>query len=181
MAVSPRQKRKLTYEQWLHFPTDEGVRTELIDGEVQVAPEPSLRHQTILVNLLEIFRRHLREHGGGRVFPPVNVRLAPDQGFAPDLVFVHDAGEDPLTIHGPPPLVVEIVSDVRRDLRIKRDRYESHGVLEYWAVLPDADQIQVFRLHDDRYAQPTVYEVPGTLSPLALPGLVIQLGEVFAE
>ena len=179
MAISPRQK--LTYEEWLDFPAEEGLRTELIDGEVSVAPEATLRHQRILVNLLYIFETYLRAHGGGMITPPVNVRLADDQGFAPDLVFVREWGDDPLTYHGPPPLVVEIVSDQRRDLRVKRDRYERYGVPEYWAVLPGAEQIQVFRAREGRYDPPTVHERPGTISPRSLPGLVVDLDDVFAD
>ena len=179
MAVSPRQT--LTYEEWLDFPTPEGVRTELIDGEVSVAPEPTYRHQLIQFNLLYLFGSYLREHGGGKVLPPVNVRLAADQGFGPDVVFVHEWGDDPLTYHGPPPLVIEIVSDTRRDLRIKRDRYERYGVPEYWAVLPEAEQIQVFRSIDGAYGPPTVHEAPGTISPVALPDLVVNVADVFAS
>jgi Uma2 family endonuclease len=178
MAVS--SQRKLTYEEWLDFPTEEGLRTELIDGEVCVAPEPTVRHQRIVRRLLRAFDNHLQAHGGGEILPPVNVRLATDQGFGPDLVFVHEWGDDPLTYHGPPPLVIEVVSDARRDLRIKRDRYERYGVPEYWAVLPETDQVLVFRLKDDRYDQATVFESPVALSPLALPELVIDLDEIFA-
>jgi Uma2 family endonuclease len=146
-----------------------------------VAPEATYRHQQILLNLLLRFRLHLDEHGDGKISPPVNVRLAPDQGFAPDLVFVHQWGDDPVTYHGSPPLVIEIVSDPRRDLRIKRDRYERYGVPEYWAVLPEAEQIQVFRARDGRYDPPTVHEAPGAVSPLALPGLAIAVADVFAD
>jgi Uma2 family endonuclease len=181
MAVSSREKRKITYEEWLDFPTEEGVRTELIDGEVLVAPEPTVRHQRICVRLLYIFETFLRQHGGGEILPPVNVRLADDQGFGPDLVFVREWGDDPLTYHGPPPLVIEVVSDARRDLRIKRDRYERYGVPEYWAVLPGAEQVQIFRLVEGRYAPPSVHEQPGTISPLAIPSLMIDLAEVFAD
>lgn len=178
MAVSPRQT--LTYEEWLDFPTPEGVRTELIDGEVSVAPEATYRHQMILGNIYVLFRTYLAEHGGGVITPPVNVRLAGDQGFIPDLTFIHAWGDDPLTYHGPPPLVIEIVSDTRRDLRIKRDRYERYGVPEYWAVVPEAEQIQVFRSVDGAYGPATVHEAPGTISPGALPGLVVNVADVFA-
>jgi Uma2 family endonuclease len=180
MAVSSSEKRRLTYEEWLDFPTDEGLRTELIDGEISVAPEPTLRHQQLAGRLYFSFELYLRAHGGGQILLPVNVRLAADQGFGPDLVFVHEWGDDPLTYHGPPPLVIEVVSDPKRDLRIKRDRYERSGVPEYWAVLPEPGQVQVFRLDGDRYAV-TVHEAPGALSPLALPGLEIDLDELFAD
>jgi len=177
MVVSPRNK--VTYEEWLTFPRY--PRTELIDGEVWVAAEPTVRHQRIVLRLLVAFDLYLREHGGGEILPPVNVRLADDQGFAPDLVFVHEWGDDPLTYHGPPPLAIEVVSDELRDLRIKRDHYERYGVPEYWAVLPQANQLQVFRLRDGRYGKPEVFEPPETVSPLALPGLQIDLREVFAD
>jgi Uma2 family endonuclease len=176
MAVSPPQK--MNYEEWLTFPDKEGTRSELIDGEVWVTALPSPRHQRIVGNLYEIFRSHLREHGGGDVFLPVNVRLADDQGFGPDITFVRDWGDDPLTYYGPPPLVIEVVSDARRE-RIKRVRYARFGVAEYWAVLPDAEQIQVFRLHGNTYGPATIYEAPDAVSPDALPGLVVDVAAVF--
>jgi Uma2 family endonuclease len=179
MAVS--SKRRLTYEEWLEtFPSENEFRTELIDGEVWVAQEPTVRHQRIVRRLLFAIESYLREHGGGEILPPVNVRLADDQGFGPDLVFVHEWGDDPLTYHGPPAFVIEVVSDARRDLRIKRDRYERYGVPEYWAVLPEAE-IQVFRLEHGRYGSPTVHEPPATVSPLVLPELAIDLREIFAD
>ncbi|MEX0875699.1 MAG: Uma2 family endonuclease [Actinomycetota bacterium] len=64
-------------------------------------------------------------------------------------------------------------------LRIKRDRYERFGVPEYWAVLPEAEQLQVFRERDGRYGSPTVHEAPGSMSCLVLPNLAIDLDELF--
>jgi Uma2 family endonuclease len=180
MAATP--VRKLTYEEWLeNFPSENEFRAELIDGEVWMAAEPTVRHQRIVRRLLFVFEGYLREHGGGEILPPVNVRLADDQGFGPDLVFVHEWGDDPVTYHGPPPLVIEVVSDARRDLRIKRDRYERFGVPEYWAVLPEAEQVQVFVARGGIYGSPTVYEPPDRISPVALPGLEIDLTEILAD
>ena len=178
MVVS--SPKKLTYEEWLNFPDEEGFRSELIDGEVWVASLPTVRHQRIVRRLLHIFDTYLRAHGGGEILPPVNVRLADDQGVGPDLVFVHEWGDDPLTYHGPPPLVIEVVSDARRE-RIKRDRYERYGVPEYWAVLPESEQIHIYELRDGRYEHPALFEAPAMPSPIALPDLVVDLGEVFAD
>ncbi len=180
MAVSPREKRKLTYEEFIDFPDESDFGSELIDGEVWVVAEPSRRHQRVVGNLYLVFELYLRQHGGGQVYLPVNVHLADDQVFGPDLTFVREWGDDPLAYHGAPSLVVEVVSDARRD-RIKRARYERYGVPEYWAVLPEAEQVQVFLLEDGRYLARIVHEVPGTVSPRALPSLVIDLSEIFAE
>lgn len=176
MAISPR---KLTYEEWLIFPNDDGVRTELIDGEVRVAAEANLRHQVLFGRLFYVIETHLRAHGGGMILPPVNVKLDVDQVFIPDLTFVRDLGEDPLTYHGPPGWVIEIVSDARRD-SLKRERYERYGVPEYWAVLPEPKQVQVFLLRGDRYEGPVVYEAGDFVSPGVLPRLEIDLSEIFA-
>ena len=180
MAVSPRAKRKLTYEQFMDFPNESDFGSELIDGEIWVVNEPSRRHQRVVGNLHFAFELYLRQHGGGEVYIPVNVHLADDQVFGPDLTFVREWGDDPVAYHGPPSLVIEVISDARRD-RIKRERYERYGVPEYWAVLPEAEQVQVFLLDAGRYAPPIVREVPATVSPRALPGLVIDLSEIFAE
>ena len=180
MAVSPRERRKLTYAEFMDFPNETDFGSELIDGEVWVVNEPSRRHQRVVGNLYLLFELHIREHGGGQVYIPVNVHLADDQVFGPDLTFVAEWGDDPDAFHGPPPLVIEVVSDARRD-RIKRARYERYGVPEYWAVLPEAEQVQVFVLDEGRYAAPIVHEVPGVVSPQVLPGLAIDLEQVFAE
>jgi Uma2 family endonuclease len=180
MAVSPREKRKLTYEEFINFPDEDGLWSELIDGEVWVVALPRARHQSIVLRLAGIFDAHLREHGGGKIFLPVNVHLADDQVFGPDLTFVYEWGDDPVAYHGPPPLVIEVVSDARRD-RIKRERYARYGVPEYWAVLPEAEQVQILRLDGDEYGQPTIHEVPGSVSPRVLPALAVDLGELFAD
>jgi Uma2 family endonuclease len=177
------QQKKITAAEFLaSFPEGDGVRRELIDGEVFVAPPPSVRHQRLVMRLCFAFAQYLESHGGGEALPgPIGVILADDLVPEPDLVFLvggPDPG-NPKALVGPPSLIVEVVSDERRDLRLKRDRYESHGVPEYWAVLPDADQVQVFRLHDDRYGRPQVLEPGDTLSPQALRELEIDLAWLF--
>src|SRR6185436_4786883 len=39
---------KLTYEDLLGFPGDDGLRHEILDGEHHVSPSPNVRHQTVL-------------------------------------------------------------------------------------------------------------------------------------
>jgi Uma2 family endonuclease len=181
MAVE--QHEKMTAAEFLaSFPEGDGVRRELIDGEVFVAPSPSWRHQRLITRLGRVFDEYLEAHGGGEaIVGPMDVILADDLVPEPDFLFLSH-GQDPdnpKNVVGPPSLVVEVVSDRRRDLRLKRDRYESHGVPEYWAVLPDIDQVQVFRARDGVYRKPELYEPGDVLSPQDLPGLEIDLRWLF--
>jgi hypothetical protein len=56
----------LTYEDLASFP-DDGLRRELLDGELIVTPTPRLRHQDVVLRLAVAFVNHLSTHGGGRV------------------------------------------------------------------------------------------------------------------
>lgn len=62
MAVEPR--RLLTYEDYATFP-DDGVRREIVDGEVFERSGPSVRHQRLVLRLLRLFADHLDRHGDG--------------------------------------------------------------------------------------------------------------------
>jgi Uma2 family endonuclease len=184
MAVQPTAK--MTAAEFLEaFPEGDGVRRELIDGEVFVAPAPGMRHQELVTRLTQALAVYLEEHAGGKVLVgPIDVILADDLVPEPDLIFLRPEELDPSNkknVVGPPSLVVEVVSDERRDLRIKRDRYERHGVPEYWAVLPEADQVQVFRLREGSYGRPELFEPGDFLSPVGLPGLRLDLTWLFRD
>jgi hypothetical protein len=50
MPVDPARDRRLTYDDFVHFP-DDGLRHEIIDGEHHVTPSPNLRHQELVGRL----------------------------------------------------------------------------------------------------------------------------------
>ena len=43
----------LTYEDYLTFPDSDGIKKEIIEGELFMSPAPSIKHQTISKNSLE--------------------------------------------------------------------------------------------------------------------------------
>lgn len=181
MAVEPRSG-KLSYDDLLAFP-DDRLRHELIDGEDHVSPSPSPRHQTLVLRLGAAFDRHLCVHGGGRVFvAPCDVVLSPHDVVVPDVVFVDDSRSAIVTarsIDGVPSLLVEVLSDARRDRRLKRDLYARFGVPEYWIVDPEAERVEVFRLDAGGYGKPEILEPPEMLTPLAPSGLELDLTDLF--
>jgi Uma2 family endonuclease len=183
MAV-PESPRRLTYTDLLDFP-DDGLRRELIHGEVHVTASPNTRHQDIVLRLAHRFVLHIERLGGGRIFiAPLDVLLAEDQVVEPDLVFVADTHAHIVTeanIRGAPTLAIEVLSDVRRDRVLKRDLYAAFGVPEYWLFDPDADRVEVYRLRDGVYDKPEILESGETLETPLLPGLRIDVTEILAR
>ena len=181
---SMSQGRTYTYADLEAFP-DDGLRREIIDGELFVTPAPYLRHQRILRELAWMFMTYLKAHGGGEMlFAPADVVFSDTNVVEPDLLFVPDDRRGILTdknIQGSPALVVEVASDTRMDRVRKRGLYERFGVPEYWVADPEADRIEVYRLTQDGYAKPVIFEPPETLLYDRLPGLSIDLAALFAR
>jgi Uma2 family endonuclease len=127
MAVRPS---KLTYDDLVNFP-DDGLRRELIDGEVFVTPAANTRHQRLVGRLHRLLANHFESRGGGEVFvAPYDVVLSLTDVVEPDLVVVAGADVGLVTeanIKGAPTLAVEVVSDPRHDRVRKHKLYASFG------------------------------------------------------
>lgn len=139
---------------------DDGVRRELIDGQVYVTPSPAWRHQELVLRLAVALKLHSEAHGGGAVsIAPFDVILSGHDVVQPDVLFVADDDQTALTaanLQGPPTIVAEVVSDPARDRRIKLGLYAAHRVKEYWVVDPEADQVEVHRLGPEGYGKAEV-------------------------
>ena len=176
--MATRPDRKLTYEDYLHFP--EGERYELIDGEAWMVPAPNPRHQHIAGSLYVLVYNHIEAVGGGRVFiAPLDVVLDPGDVLQPDIVFIADDDMDVLTeanVWGTPSWVVEVFSqDVRRDRVLKLQRYERFGVPEVWLIDPRENAVEIYRLENDTYGEPILLRPPEVARPLVPKGLEIDL------
>jgi Uma2 family endonuclease len=181
MSVQPRQR--LTYEDYAALP-DDGIRRQLIDGELIVTPSPNVRHQDLALTVYLHIRNHLeRAGGGGRVFAaPLDVLLSPSDVVQPDVLFIADDRLTVITdpnIQGAPSLAVEVVSDERLDLVRKRDLYARAGVPVYWAVEPNADRISVFRAAGKEYGNPVIVGPGDILTIDELPGFSLDVAELF--
>lgn len=180
MAVEPR--RRLTYDDYVAFP-DDGLRRELIDGVLHVTPSPNRRHQRIVGDVFGEIRLFLKGHGGGEVFvAPLDVVFSRHDVVEPDVLVVLDDRASILTdanVQGAPSLVVEVLSDERRDRVTKRDLYARFGVPEYWVVDPDGDRVEVFRRPGAAHGEPLLLAPPEALTTPLLPGLAIDLAELF--
>ena len=174
----------LTYADLAAFP-DDGLRRELLDGEIFVSPSPRVRHQEIVLSLGTAFRTYVAEHGGGRVFiAPLDVILSDTNVVEPDVFFVADTQSEIITemnIQGAPALVIEVLANPRIDRVRKRDVYARFGVPEYWIVDPDADRVEVYRHDGTGYGKPGILEPGETLRYEGLPGFEIDLTALLAH
>jgi len=186
-ASTPGQARRYDLDDFEQFPED-GLRREIIDGELFVTAAPYLRHQAVSRNLELLLVLWARERRCGQVFDaPVDVQLGNHDIVEPDLVYVSNARRSLLTprrIVGAPDLVVEILSPSteRNDRERKLSAYDRFGVVEYWIVDPDAGTIIVHaRDAADRLVAGPTFTGSDVLVSALLPGFAAPLVEVFAE
>ena len=153
MPDAGRATARLTYDDLVAmFPDEDGVRRELIDGELFVTPSPLVRHQRLVWRLTLSIGSHLEAHPEqGEAFgSPLDVVMTPNDVVEPDLLVILRDQLDILTathIHGAPGIVIEILSPStrKRDLTIKRQLFDREGVREYWIVDPDRNSVAVYR------------------------------------
>src|SRR5262245_14561553 len=117
----PTLVSSLTVDDWFKLP-DDSPSSELIDGELFMAPPPDIFHQDISRNILFLIQAYLREHPIGKVYcAPTGLVLGADTGLQPDILFVSNKKRRFITdraIEIGPDLVVEILSPSTS----KRDR-----------------------------------------------------------
>ena len=176
--------RKLTYEDYVLFPED-GLRHEILDGEHYVTPSPFIHHQLISSRLHSRLGPFIEgRHLGILLAAPADVILSPHDIAQPDLLFISNERAGIITeknVQGAPDLVVEILSKStrRRDERLKLERYDRFGALEYWMFDPDRKGAKIYRREGGRLRLAAELSVRDILTSPLLPGLEIPLGEIF--
>ena len=138
---------KATIEEFWALP-ESMLPIEYINGEIIMAPTPTVLHQTVLRNLFRTLDEFvLRTKVGSILFSPLDVVLPSGDVVQPDAFFLtNEEAERALAekrVHGAPAFLVEILSpgSVKHDALTKRGLYERNGVREYWIVDPKAKTI----------------------------------------
>lgn len=136
------------------LPHLEGVRYEIIDGELFVSTQPQWHHQYACTAVNLALHSWSQQTGGGQSVQAPGVIFAPDQDVAPDVVWVSRARLGALLdsgghLRGAPELVVEVLSpgsaNEHRDRDVKLKLYSRQGVLEYWIVDWRTRSVQIYR------------------------------------
>ena len=163
----------------------EGVRAELIEGEIFMSPSPKEKHQRVAVNLTRILSAFVQERNLGRLYAaPFDVHLPSGDVVEPDLLFVSAGNQGIIQdwIRGAPDLLVEIISpeSPERDRIVKRRLYPENGVGEYWLVDIEQQTIEVLKLSGKAYGPHGYFEADDTLTSVVVPGLLLPVRQVFA-
>ncbi|MEM9493863.1 MAG: Uma2 family endonuclease, partial [Myxococcota bacterium] len=146
---------------------------------LHMAPLPTIAHQRIASRLLIVLGAYLADNPLGEVFTS-NTKVVLDERtcIGPDLVFLarerfgllrHDG------IHGPPDLVVEILSS-KPDLDrvVKFAKCQQAGVAHYWLLDPEARTAETFELREGAYAMVARIGSGDRLETALFPGLIIE-------
>jgi Uma2 family endonuclease len=150
LAVRP-PSGPYTYARLRTLP-DDGLRYEIVDGELLVSPAPRLAHQSCVKNLLLVIARVLPPHLDV-LAAPVDWYISEATVVEPDVVVFRRDDAGPLRLDRPPVLAVEVLSPGtrRRDRGVKRRAYERAGLGWYWLVDPDVPRLTVLELVGGRY------------------------------
>jgi Uma2 family endonuclease len=172
----------LTIEDLARYP-DDGMRREIVQGELSVTLAPTPIHQLVVVDLVLRLGNFVQDHRLGRVLTsPVDIRLFANDVVEPDIVFIPAEREALLLgkfIDGLPELVVEVLSPSTRamDLVHKRALYARAGINEYWIVDPENQTVLIHQLDGGIYSP--IFDDKGNPKSHVLEGLEIDVAELF--
>jgi len=156
---------------------------EFSNGQIEVLPMPTERHQAMLKYLFLAFFTFVEQRGGTVFFAALRLRLKTGKFREPDLLLLLSAN-DPRrgnTYWTGADLVLEVVSpdDPDRDLVKKRREYAQAGIPEYWIVNPQTETITVLKLERTKYAEHGVFARGTVASSTLLSGFEVSVDEVF--
>ena len=179
----------LTIADWEAMPHGDGNRYEIIEGELFVSCSPGLTHQIVSDNLVFLIRSFLKTNPIGTVVSTPGLILSNFSGVIPDLVFFRREQRDTIVkddrLHGPPAIVVEILSpgstNIRRDRVAKLQLYAKHGVPEYWIIDPRIRALERYVSQGSSLSLLETLRNEDILSTPALPGFSCQMSEIFKQ
>jgi Uma2 family endonuclease len=160
---------------------------ELVDGRLREKPGMSWEHGELLIQLGYLLRRQLNRRqfsvlGESRVRRPPGTIFIPDLFVAP-VAYGEEFRDRPgvlAIISQPLPLVIEVwsLSTGDYDVETKIPIYQQRGDLEIWRIHPYERTLTAWHRQPDGTYTETVYS-DGIVTPTTLPGVVIDLTELF--
>lgn len=178
-------QRPLTYDDLLEMP-DDGLRREVLGGELIVTPAPSIGHQRVLARLYDLLRDFSKHSGDGEVFfAPVDLRLGHFDIVQPDILYLPGSGSKMQNaqhfVEAIPQLVVEVISPSSGGVdRIRKMAlYANSGIPEYWIADPVRRSLACYALAGNDY-QEFAPNADGRVESRVLAGLVVDPAAIFA-
>ncbi|HEX8354359.1 MAG TPA: Uma2 family endonuclease [Pyrinomonadaceae bacterium] len=176
-------RRRAPIEEFWSLP-ESVLPTEYIDGEIIMAPTPTVPHQTTLANIFVALHAFVKENAVGKVYPsPLDVILPTGEVAQPDIFFLNRRQAERVSaakrVEEVPPFLVEILSpsSVKHDTIRKRELYEKNGVREYWIVDAKERTVAQLVLRKRHYALAELGE-SDTIKGAVLAGFEMRVGEL---
>lgn len=172
---------KLTFQEYEQLPQQEGVRYELDEGTLVMAPSPTWWHNDMRDYVANRLRQFLRTHPLGRVTVETEFRLAADVARTPDVAFV--TAERFKTIErrrspvvGAPDLAIEIISpnDKAEDTVKKIHQLLAAGCRSVWVIYPGLRRAEIHSATGVRHLR----ESDDLNESALLPGFSLILGDI---
>ena len=165
-------RKTYTVEDYYAIP--DGIRVELIDGQIYDMATPVTVHQLLLVKLVIALENHINKQKGKCILlaAPLDVQLDCDDKtmLQPDIFIMCDREKiTERNVYGAPDFVIEILSPSTRtrDCGLKMMKYKNAGVKEYWIVDPKKKRILVYRFEETDIPQMYGFDMKVPVSVLS--------------
>jgi Uma2 family endonuclease len=179
-------RHRITVDEYYRMADDGRIapdaRTELIEGEVIEMPSAGSPHASTIDRLEHLLRPNLAESARIRVQHAVHLdnysEPQPDLAVVlPRKDFYHSRHPTPADTY----LIIEVSqSSLRMDLNVKVPLYTRHQVPEVWVVDLERNRIHFFRTPENGvYTNVSFSDKPETVGLTALPGVTVDLSELF--
>ena len=171
----------MTAEELANMP-DDGVRHELIKGELLTMPVPKLLHGYVTINLSVLLHSHIKANNLGLLVGESGFHLesGPDTVLGPDIAFVarDRVGDDKDCFYdGAPDLAVEVLSTSDRRGKIERKTalYLELGGRSVWNVDPRKRTVEVVHADGQRW----LFRETDELVDDTVPGFRVAVSKIF--
>ena len=173
-----------TYTAKDYMKLPEGAPFELLNGKLIFMASPKTPHQVASGNLFALLHFHVKRNKLGIVFAaPLDVHLDKKNVLQPDILFLSNERMDRRKdwIYGAPDLVVEIISPgtAKKDRGLKLEQYGKHGVLEYWIVNLENEEVEIYLPEDGELVKKQTLTKADTLRSAVVIGFEISVSEIF--
>lgn len=172
------------------LPDIEGVRYEIIDGELHVSKQPDWHHQLACTRASTALDSWSALTGAGVTLTAPGLVFTPDNDVAPDLIWISrdrlaSSADASGHFRQAPELVVEVLSPGRqneqRDRQAKLHLYSRQGVAEYWIVDWLAHTVEIYRRTDGALQLVATLGNGDTLTSPLLPGFTCPVSRLWFE
>lgn len=171
----------MTAEDLANMP-DDGLRHELIKGELLTMSLPKREHARVCANLIIILGNHVKANDLGEVWADSGFKLEsnPDTVIGPDLSFTANhrlTGLPSGYVSGLPDLAVEVRSpgDRRGKVERKSTMWLDFGIRALWLVNPAKRTVEVFHADGNRW----LFQENDELFDDTVPGFRVAVSKIF--